>query len=65
MQYRTYDGGQEEIYTYADHLADWGALRRGERDMVRHTTYARVNWRKAKRMVRHGWIMLDGTERGI
>lgn len=55
MQYRRYDGGYEEIYTYADHLADCGVARRGEIDMAMGSSFWRVNWRKAKRLMRIGW----------
>lgn len=54
MEYRRYDGGYEEIYTYADHLADLGVLCRGERDVVWRGHFYRVNWRQAKQWTRKG-----------
>ena len=54
MQYRAYDGGREEIYTYADHLADFGVLCRGWRDVQWRSYFYRVNWRQAKQWDREG-----------
>lgn len=55
MEYRAYDGGRVEIYTYADHLTDFGVLCRGKRDVMMGGSFWRVDWRKAKRMQRIGW----------
>ena len=58
MQYRRHDGGYEEIYTYADHLADFGVPLRGQIDMAMGPSYWRVHWRKAKRLMRIGWQLV-------
>ena len=58
VEYRRHDGGYEEIYTYADHLADSGVLCRGERDVVWRGFFYRVNWRQAKQWVRQGALII-------
>lgn len=57
----------DQLYvpTHDDHLAEYGVLCHGQRDVLSKGRFRRVNWRKAKRLVRVGWIILDGTSRGI
>lgn len=44
----------DQLYvpTYADHLAEHGALCRGQRDVASKGLFRRVSWRKAKRLSR-------------